>query len=218
MKRRGVNRKYRRRRKSSVYSHLMTFVICILLFVGLFMIALEGIAAASMADNMYDSQQPEDVSESSEVLYLTHPLVEDGPESITYDKSYIDISEEDANLISKLLWFEARGECDDCKRRVVSVVINRMTYFNMSAHDVIYAVNQFEPAAHIADADISESDMSKMRAIVDDITTDGPTVPGYVTYFRAGYFHNFKGQVPYVSCCNTYVSYDYDMYMNYITN
>lgn len=218
MKHRRNVRKYRRKNRGAIYSHLLTLVICILLFIGLFIVALEGISSVRRTDTVYETQQPEDVSESSEVLYLTHPVVVEEPESITYDKEYIHISEFDADLISKLLWFEARGECDDCKRRVVSVVINRMTYFNMSAHDVIYAENQFEPAAHIEDADISEDDMSKMRSIVDDITSNGPTVPGYVTYFRAGHFHNFRGQVPYISCCNTYVSYDYDMYMNYITN
>ena len=50
-------------------------------------------------------------------------------------RNYIDISDSDIELIAKLLWFEARGECDDCKRRVVSVVIthNDLIYINIAS-------------------------------------------------------------------------------------
>lgn len=174
-------------------------------------IFLSGLKSQNVFDEKYREEQDQDVN----ILYLSHQD-EGSTRSVTLDTKYIEIPDSDVELIAKLLWFEARGECDDCKRRVVSVVINRMTTSNLSAHDVIYAENQFEPACNIENSNISLEEMEHMKNIVNEIIETGPTVPEYVTYFRAGHFHNFDGQVPYISCCNTYVSYDYNMYLEYI--
>lgn len=177
-----------------------------------------------MRDVPYDAYSQHDTCAvedfSTESLENLNPSITDSRDirslgNIT-SASYINLSEDDITLIAKLLWFEGRGECDACKRRIVSVVINRAITSGMSIYDVVYATNQFESACNIETSNISEFELNDMKLIVNQVIKDGPTLPKYVTYFRAEHFHTFKNQIPYVSCCNTYVSYDYKLYIDHI--
>lgn len=128
---------------------------------------------------------------------------------------YIELSESDKNLIAELLWYEGRGECDDCKRDIVSVIINRVTFSNSSVTDVIYADKQFEPAELLGTKKINDEDMINMRQIVDDVCMNGSTLPEYITYFRSDKYHSFANQEPYKHHCTTYYSYDTTKYEKY---
>lgn len=126
--------------------------------------------------------------------------------------AYLSLSDSDKHMIAKLLWLEGRGECRDCQLRIVSVIVNRHTTSGMSIHDVVYDTNQFEPADQIDSLYLPDVEMNSMLSIVDEVLTYGPILPEYVTYFRADKFHKFKGQIPYIHHCNTYVSYDWSLY------
>lgn len=126
----------------------------------------------------------------------------------TYDIPYISLSENDMYMIAQILYLEARGESVECQEAVVSVIVNRMTNNNMSAEEVIFEDNQFTTADFIEKGKPSD----EMIQLVENIATEGPTIPSYVTYFRAGHFHewdNEYGQVMrYDKLDNTYFSYD----------
>lgn len=212
------NRRYQRRRRNKRYSRVRALRRMLIGAVAAFsvgcIISADVVSYSGEDDTtIYSPDEVEITTSNEDVIYLSESTSDISEiDSAIETRNYIDISDSDIELIAKLLWFEARGECDDCKRRVVSVVINRMTTQSMSAYDVIYATNQFEPAANIDTSKIDDDELSKMKKIVSDVVQNGPTIPEYVTYFRADHYHNFKNQVPYTHCCNTYVSYDWMLY------
>ena len=76
-----------------------------------------------------------------------------------------------------------------------------------SLEQVVYASNQFTPAYLIPYSDPSESTLS--AAI--EVATNGATLPLYVTYFRADFYHSFTGVVDYTCIDNTYFSADVNL-------
>lgn len=117
---------------------------------------------------------------------------------------YIELSDAEINELATLVYLEAGGESFECQKAVASVVINRMTTGNETLKDVIYAKNQFSPARLISVSKPSDSTLDAVKFVIEH----GPTIPEYVTYFRAIYYHKWAGQVPYSCIDNTYFSYD----------
>ena len=119
--------------------------------------------------------------------------------------TYICLSDEEIRDLSALVYLEAGGESYECMKAVASVVINRMENSNSSLYDIIYAPNQFEPAHNIPYTNPSEDAINA----VNEIITNGPCLPKNVTFFRAGYYHNWSDLIqPYTVIDNTYFSYD----------
>lgn len=119
--------------------------------------------------------------------------------------TYIYLSDEEIRDFSALVYLESGGESYECMKAVASVVINRMENSNSSLYDIIYAPNQFEPAHNIPYTTPSEDAINA----VNDIVTNGPCIPKNVTFFRAGYYHNWSDLIqPYTVIDNTYFSYD----------
>lgn len=129
------------------------------------------------------------------------PETETEPESTTY----IYLSDEEIRDFSALVYLEAGGESYECMKAVASVVINRMENSNSSLYDIIYAPNQFEPAHNIPYTTPSEDAINA----VNEIIANGPCLPKNVTFFRAGYYHNWSDLIqPYTVIDHTYFSYD----------
>ena len=74
-------------------------------------------------------------------------------------------------------------------------------------YDVIYEHNQFEPAKYVPYTTPDEMQLDVAR----DVVQNGPTIPGYVTYFRASYFHSFGDLIDYAAMDHTYFSYSWKL-------
>ena len=85
----------------------------------------------------------------------------------------------------------------------------------MTAKEVIFADNQFSTASRVSKAKPSE----EMIELVRNIFNDGPTIPEYVTYFRAKRYHEWNNKygtvVKYDKIDNTYFSYDIKLKQKY---
>ncbi len=120
-------------------------------------------------------------------------------------KSYIDMTDDDINELATLVYLEAGAESYECKMAVASVVINRMTYYDQSLQNIIYEPNQFTPAYLIPFYEPSESSLRAVKEVV----SNGPTLPEYVTYFRADHYFDWGDRyVNYINIDHTYFSYD----------
>lgn len=123
----------------------------------------------------------------------------------TEHNTYVYLSDEEIRDFSALVYLEAGGESYECMKAVASVVINRMENSNSSLYDIIYAPNQFEPAHNIPYTTPSEDAINA----VNEIIANGPCLPKNVTFFRAGYYHNWSDLIqPYTVIDHTYFSYD----------
>lgn len=106
-------------------------------------------------------------------------------------------------LLASLVDLEVGIENYDCKMAVASVVINRMKYENKNLTDIIYEENQFSVADRVSNYEPSEESIKAVRTIL----TTGVTLPEYVTFFRAGQYHEWGDLIPYIQIGNTYFSY-----------
>ena len=125
-------------------------------------------------------------------------------ESKAIPKMVYELSAEDRELVTKLLYCEGRGESIECQRAIVSVIINRWQSgkWGSSISDVVYAKGQFEPVSTGA---VSKAKPSQTQYdVVDYILRNGTTLPSWVMYFRASYHFNWKGYSQYCNIDNTY--------------
>ena len=133
----------------------------------------------------------------------------------TVKEDYISLSQDEIDLISKIVYLEGRGETYECQQAIVSVIINRMTTENKNAHEVIFAENQFTTAKFVDKGEVTED----IQSIVIDIATNGPTIPVWITYFRAKKYHQWDNEygtvIPYDKIDHTYFSYDKKLYDEY---
>ena len=133
----------------------------------------------------------------------------------TVKEDYISLSQDEIDLISKIVYLEGRGESYECQQAIVSVIINRMTTENKNAHEVIFAENQFTTAECVDEGEVTED----IQSIVIDIAANGPTIPVCVTYFRANKYHHWNTKygtvLPYDKIDHTYFSYDKKLYDEY---
>lgn len=130
---------------------------------------------------------------------------------------YIEFTDEEIRLLCSIIYLEGRGEGEECQKAIASVIVNRMNAKDMSLEEVIYEKNQFETARRASSCSMSESDYERMKSVVDYISKNGPSIPEYITYFRANYYHTWSSKlVSYCQIDNTYFSYDVDVYNRYI--
>lgn len=121
--------------------------------------------------------------------------------------TYVELTEDELYVLATLVYLEAGSESYECQKAVASVILNRMITQDKSLEQVVYASNQFTPACLIPYSDPSESALS--AAI--EVATTGATLPLYVTYFRADFYHSFTGVVDYTCIDNTYFSADVNL-------
>lgn len=129
--------------------------------------------------------------------------VADDEEPSQVSNFYIELTEEEKHELACLIYLEGRGESLECQTAIGSVVLNRYTTGDYdSLHDVIYAEGQFTPAYLI---DNTEPSITQIQ-IVNDLCMNGPTLPEYVTYFRANKYHTWSSTEPYKQIDGTYFS------------
>lgn len=144
-------------------------------------------------------------SDQLELVDVEYPRsVSEAP--VTY--TYYNMPEDDIYLFATVVFLEGGSESYECQQAIASVILNRMTTSGDSLEDVIYAENQFEVVPSIPYSSPSESSMNAVKYVLEY----GPTVPEYVLYFRAGYYHNWADTIgDYMCIDNTYFSYNVEL-------
>lgn len=144
------------------------------------------------------AQKEPEMIETTKVVTLE---VEAEPE-----EPYYNITSVERELLARLIWAESRGEPEDCQQGIVTVIFNRATSCQLSISDVIYAKSasgtpQFSTASMLDSVTPTE----QQYECVDYVVWNGPTIPSWVQYFRAGKHHDWSSK--YVEYCvigNTY--------------
>lgn len=138
--------------------------------------------------------------------YLSDDVGESESIKLDSKSNYYDITYDEIDMLSRLVYLEAGGESYECMKGVASIVLNRMTSTGMSLQDVIYAPNQFSPACYIESTSYTDDAYNAVMYVVEN----GPSLPEYVTFFRADHYHDFGNDivVPYTCINNTYFSAD----------
>lgn len=163
--------------------------------------------------NAVESKEKPVKSKNTNELKSTYPQEDTYPYKDTTESSYVEtepkyyeLTYDEIDMLARLVYLEAGGESYECMKGVASVVLNRMTSTGMSLYDVIYAPNQFSPACYIESTCYTDT----VYSAVMDVVENGPSLPTYVTFFRADYYHDFGNDivVPYTCINNTYFSAD----------
>lgn len=129
----------------------------------------------------------------------------------TTHKAYTySITNEEREMLARLVYLEANTESIECQKAIVSVVINRWQNgaWGDTIEDVIYYPYQFTPASMIA---ITTPTQTNYDA-VDHVIENGSILPKYCMYFRASYgFSNTDwanyGYHEYMQVDNTFFGY-----------
>lgn len=156
-------------------------------------------------------EQVEDTSSEVEEIEVQIDTVQEEPviSAMAYTESelepYMEMGESDVYELATLVYLESGTESFECQKAIASVVIHRMQNDDLTLQEVIYAKNQFSPAYLIAQSEPSESTLQAVREVLQD----GPTIPNYVTFFRADYYHDWSELIiPYCTIDHTYFSAD----------
>ncbi len=140
------------------------------------------------------------------------PTTEPTTEAPTEAAPIVNLTTDEAKLLAALVTLEAGSESYECQKAVASLVINRMWTSNKTLSEVIYEKNQFSVASKVA----STTPFTSCVNAVNDVMYNGTTLPIYVTFFRASYYHTWGDQVPYCYIDNTYFSYSQALKNKYV--
>lgn len=121
------------------------------------------------------------------------------------EEKYYDITQEEREMLARILYLEAGNTSEKCQQMVLSVIFNRYEAANgeLSLKDIIYAKEQFTPAPLIKKTTPTE----QQYKVVDYIVKNGSVLPKYVRSFRAGYHFSYEGYVGYAAIDNVYFGY-----------
>lgn len=130
---------------------MVRMIIVLLIILGISLIVLISAtvsASDAKADNYAGRVDNTKVGIRNEKLEPSTPIapVEEIPETTVTQTWY---TEEELDLLARLIYFEARGECYEGQVAVGAVVMNRLktSGFPNTIHDVIYQKNQFSPVS-----------------------------------------------------------------------
>lgn len=123
-------------------------------------------------------------------------------------QGFYDLTQEEKDILVKLVYLESRGEPYEGKKAVATIVMNRVEspYWGSDVETIIFAKRQFSPSFKINTTTIGTDDVwLECVNAVEDVLQNGSTLPPYVLYFRADYY--FKGKEQYTNIGNHYFSY-----------
>ncbi len=110
---------------------------------------------------------------------IEEPIVIEEEEEVpakTNRYSELEITEEDRELLARIVYLEARGQSFSGQRAVVEVVLNRVldSRFPDTVYEVLYAPGQFTPAKSIASTTPTETQYEVVDCVIDEtpITTE----------------------------------------------
>ena len=128
----------------------------------------------------------------------------DHPNSIlTLEGDRAFISDQEIELIERIVMSEARGESCEAQEAVATVILNRWQdgSFGETISDVCYASGQF---AAPYEGEISMSVNLAVKNAIVYYNTYCQDLPSQILYFRSDHYHTFG--TPYISMGNLYFS------------
>lgn len=124
--------------------------------------------------------------------------------------SVYNLTEEEREMLARLVFLEANTESIECQKAIVSVVLNRLDNgaWGNTLQDVIYYPHQFTPANLIDKVTPTKTNYDA----VDYVLKNGSIFPKYIMFFRASYgFSNTGwgayGYREYTQIDNTFFGY-----------
>ena len=130
----------------------------------------------------------------AEVALTSNIVIPISEQPVSPVSRYAAITEDEYELLARLVWLEARGESAEGQQAVAEVVLNRVAADNFpdSVEEVIFQKRQFAPAALIPDAEPTEAQYQA----VDAALYGEPVLPLDVVYFSvAGENDNVWGTI-----------------------
>ena len=123
-------------------------------------------------------------------------------EPVIMEESHIELSEEDMDLLYRIVYAEAGGDGIESQKGVTTVILNRLyaPKFGSSIPEIIYAEHQFATPSGIYTDEVINS----VNEAVYEYGTLDQILPYTCYYFRADYYHDFG--IPYTHYGNTYFS------------
>ena len=96
-------------------------------------------------------------------------------ELFTSDKNKwgIDLTEDEIDLLAKIVWLECRGESDKGQRAVIEVVLNRMIYkkyFSTTLNGVLGDKGEFTTWDDRNNAEPTEKEYDNIHRVLNDET------------------------------------------------
>ena len=106
----------------------------------------------------------------------------------------VELTLEEENLLARMVWVEAQGECFEGQQAVAEVVLNRLVAdgFQNTVNSVIYAENQFRSVPLLEDAKPTSIQYEAIECALE-----GPYVLPIDVYYFATYpvNHNLWGKI-----------------------
>lgn len=106
---------------------------------------------------------------------------EEAPEAPEPESRYGPITGEEREILARVVYLEARGECAEGRQAVAEVVLNRVQSdaFPDTVAEVVFQPGQFSTADDLADAEPGEKEYAAVEGALD-----GPAaLPEGVVYF-----------------------------------
>lgn len=172
----------------TVYRGLITCVIiCVLC--ALISVASVVLIYVKPHEVKVNVEQPSYVSDdiflalSAEKIVEEPIVIEEEEETPAKTNRYseLEITEEDRELLARIVYLEARGQSFSGQRAVAEVVLNRVldSRFPDTVYEVLYAPGQFTPAKSIASTTPTETQYE----VVDCVINETPITTENTVYF-----------------------------------
>ena len=94
----------------------------------------------------------------------------------------LHLTQDEVDLLARLVYLEARGECEAGQQAVAEVVLNRVLsdQFPDTVEDVIFQPGQFAPASLL---DSTEAEPAQIEAVYAALSGENPILEPDVVYF-----------------------------------
>ena len=140
---------------------------------------------------------------------LTVKSLKTAENNIMFEGNGVTASAEEIRNLASLVTLESGGESEEEIRAVTETVLNRVKSdsFPNTLNGVIFQYSngyyQYSPAEKVSETESSDD----ITEIVVSVFNDGNTIcDSDVYYFRADYYHDWRGAVDEFSINNTYFS------------
>lgn len=199
-----------------IISNTLTFIIGLLLFSIISLMACAVLAYGTNATEIKPPHYTEGAT--SKIETLSTETWETEYYSYWYDPSYyvvpqndvkipvsVACSEDELEILVRVIYLEAGAESDLCIRCVTDVAFNQLQsgLFGDTLTAVLYRPGNYDETVYrIWTIEPSE----RVREIVMDVYQNGISLPASIVYYRNCYFHTFRYSIPEFSIDNVYFS------------
>ena len=123
-------------------------------------------------------------------IYTEEQHLEPETEPAAYQEIAEVITDDEIEMLARLLYLEARNQPIEGQRAVIEVVFNRLLSdeFQDTLYDVVYAKNQFSPARLISSTTPTEEQYEVIQIVLTDTET---ILDRGVVFFSRGQYNDY---------------------------